>query len=99
MTVYVDELFTATPRIAQVRYHGMRWCHLTADTLDELHEFAAKLGLKREWFQGHHRNPAFWHYDLTANKRVQAVRLGAKELTWREAAEKRNKAMGEGRKT
>lgn len=25
--------------------------HLTADTLDELHAFAARLGLKRVWFQ------------------------------------------------
>lgn len=51
-------------------------CHLIADTVEELHRFAARLGLKREWFQTH-GGP---HYDLTAGKRALAVRLGATEL-------------------
>jgi hypothetical protein len=28
-----------------------RWSHLIADIEEELHEFTARLGLKREWFQ------------------------------------------------
>jgi hypothetical protein len=52
------------------------WCHLTADTLEELHAFAAKLGMKREWFQDKVDRP---HYDLTPGKRLQAIRLGAVE--------------------
>lgn len=57
-------------------------CHLAADTLDELHEFAAKLGMKREWFQG--KNPRHPHYDLVKSKRDRAIALGAKPITGRE---------------
>ncbi len=51
-------------------------CHLFSDdnNLDELHEFAAKIGLKRSWFQDDGRLP---HYDLTAGKRQFAVKEGA----------------------
>jgi len=48
-------------------------CHLTGDDLHELHEFAAKLGLRPEWFQDG-RIP---HYDLTRGKRQQAIDAGA----------------------
>jgi hypothetical protein len=72
MTVYVDDPFT----------HGDwgRWTgggHLQADTGDELHAFATRLGLKREWFQSRPGRPELDHYDLTRGKREQALRLGA----------------------
>lgn len=86
MAVYVDAL----------RDWGWRLgpsCHLIADTNEELHEFARRLGLKRSWFQAKASGP---HYDLTAGKRSLAVRLGAIELddqaffaivrAWRKAA-------------
>lgn len=47
--------------------------HLFGTDLEELHEFAKKLGLKREWYQGKN----FPHYDLTANKRRAAISKGA----------------------
>lgn len=82
MSVYVDRLMThpqppREPGLAQ-RYfgNGKASCHLTADTLQELHEMAIKLRLKLEWFQAHPRHP---HYDLTPKKREQAIRLGAQE--------------------
>ena len=54
------------------------WCHMTSDTsLSELHDFAQKIGLKREWFQED-------HYDLIASRRELAVKLGAKEVSGRE---------------
>jgi Protein of unknown function (DUF4031) len=28
-------------------WQGMKWCHLVADDADELHRFAARLGIKR----------------------------------------------------
>jgi hypothetical protein len=59
-------------------------CHLAADTEPELHAFAARLGLKRAWFQESRGRP---HYDLTARRREAAVRLGAAEMTDREFAE------------
>lgn len=52
-------------------------CHLTCDDLEKLHEFAAKIGLKRAWFQDHYQNPALHHYDLTPGKRAQALAMGA----------------------
>ena len=53
-------------------------CHLYADTELELHKFALSIGLKRTWFQKKRNLP---HYDLTPNKRKQAVDKGAHELT------------------
>jgi len=47
--------------------------HLLTSDVEELHEFAKKIGLKREWFQ----EKTAPHYDLTANKRRQAIDNGA----------------------
>lgn len=60
-------------------------CHLYSDdnNLQELHEFAAKLKLQRNWFQ----EKSFPHYDLTKGMREKAVRMGAKEVTFKEMAE------------
>lgn len=84
MSVYVDPLMPSRQyrESADKRWNWPKSCHLTADTEQELHAFAARLGLKRAWFQGHHKNPVFWHYDLTENKRNQAVRMKAIEITW-----------------
>lgn len=70
---------------AKRRGHGRkRWCHMVSDeSVDELHEFAQRLGLRREWFQGGNSHP---HYDLTEGKRWQALRLGAREATHSEIA-------------
>jgi hypothetical protein len=78
VSVYVDGL-TKWP--TKIRCFKPGSCHLIADTLPELHAFAAKLGLKAEWFQDHPVEP---HYDLTVEKRAKAVALGAIETTWRE---------------
>lgn len=74
MAVYVDDLMACIPS-AQWRWNQS--CHLIADTLEELHVFAKSIGMKRAWFQGNNRLP---HYDLNANRRRIAVRLGAIEL-------------------
>ena len=60
-----------------LRGQTVQSCHLLADTIDELHAFAAKIALKRSWFQ----DGSAPHYDLVASKREAAVRLGATELT------------------
>jgi len=78
MACYVDELFGCLPTR---RWRYRKACHLTADTVDELHDFAACIGLKRVWFQDHSRIP---HYDLTPNKRMAALRAGARSITVRE---------------
>ncbi len=79
MTVYVDAL-RSYPQKANSK-QGQRWfgqgkqsCHLLADTDQELHEFAAKLGLRREWAQG---KGMLVHYDLMPSKRAEAIKRGA----------------------
>ncbi len=80
MTVYVDE--------AIWKWRGRRWCHLVADDIAELHEFANRLGLLRQWFQSKPGRPWRDHYDLPDEARVQALAMGAKPLTTREMAER-----------
>ncbi|GHA79703.1 DUF4031 domain-containing protein [Cognatilysobacter bugurensis] len=70
MTVYVDD--------AVMPWRGQRWAHLMADSLDELHAFAARLGLPRHAFQDK-RSGA--HYDVSAAMRLQAVALGAQPIS------------------
>ena len=55
-------------------------CHLMCDPgeVDQLHAFAAGIGLKRSWFQNSANGTP--HYDLTPGKRRQAVVAGAAEV-------------------
>jgi hypothetical protein len=86
MTVYVDD--ASIP--ATAGRNSSRWSHLFADSQEELHTFAAQLGLRREWFQPGSpvagQPSPFWHYDVTAGKRAQAIRLGATPVPWRDSA-------------
>ena len=66
MAVYVDDEL--------IDWQGRQWCHMVADTLPELHEFANKLGLKPAWFQSQSKYP---HYDVTVGMRNKALRYGA----------------------
>jgi len=88
MAVYIDDAGIPASVRNGSRVHTSTWCHLTADTQEELHAFAAQLGLKRSYFQpgkplGGKPSP-FWHYDLTAGKRAQAVSLGAVQVGYRD---------------
>lgn len=75
MPVYVDTLVNWGWKLGES-------CHLIADTLDELHAFASKIGMKREWLQiSANHTP---HYDLTASRRKVAVDKGAIELPRRD---------------
>lgn len=84
MSVYVDDCFC----------HGDNWGkwqgggHMQADTLDELHSMADRLGLKRSWFQ-RGRRAALDHYDLTRGKREQALRLGAVAESFEDGSSRR----------
>ena len=80
--IYVDPLMNCLPNR---RWRWTQASHLVGDTLDELHAFAERLGLKRTWFQSAGTIP---HYDLTVYKRRQALRLGASEITMREMAQR-----------
>lgn len=78
MSVYVDELRTHPAEAIQpnARRYGRRWCHMTADTVDELHAMADLIGHKRSWFQA-----GRWpHYDLVPSRRSMAIKHGAVEV-------------------
>ena len=66
MAVYVDD--------SRLAWRGKSWCHLVADSINELHTFAEQLGLKREWFQDRTMYP---HYDVTVQVKERALALGA----------------------
>ena len=68
MSVYVDNV--------RHPFGRMIMCHMWADTEDELHAFAARLGLRRSWFQQPPK--ASWkHYDISLSVKREALRLGA----------------------
>ena len=70
MTVLVDP--------AVWPWRGERWSHLVSDvSYDELHVFAAALGVPRRAFQGD-------HYDIPASLREPALALGAQAVPARE---------------
>jgi hypothetical protein len=59
-------------------WRGRRWAHLVSDrSYGELHDFAARLGLRRASFQGD-------HYDIPADVRLEAIALGAQPVNARE---------------
>lgn len=53
---------------------------MLADTVEELHAFAARIGLRRAWFQPE-SSP---HYDLNAGRHAAALAAGAKLVDRRE---------------
>ena len=66
--VYVDD--------AIWEWRGLRWAHLLADDTDDLHRFAAALGIHRTSYQGPPRT-SVPHYDLTAYERRRVLAHGA----------------------
>lgn len=77
MPIYVDELRNYRDLFGQ-GLPGL-WCHMVTDgSLEELHEFAARVGISPRRFQNHPRHP---HYDLMPSSRALAVALGAVEVS------------------
>jgi Protein of unknown function (DUF4031) len=96
--IMVDQLIAwpqrAKPGATRWFGDGKESCHLTTDgPLDELHEFAARIGMKRSWFQEHRLMP---HYDLTPQRRARALAAGAVFVSAREQAIARRAKRKEG---
>ena len=102
MTVYVHKM-----RGQGLAFFGRTagpdpWFVLAADTDDELHAFAASLGLTRVMFRpgtdaGQAQAAVAGHYDVTSGERDRAVALGARVITPREADRMdRQRAAGPG---
>lgn len=92
MVCYVDDMYKYPmgefrPARGGVRVYKMS--HMIADTDEELHAMADRIGVARRWFQGD-------HYDVTMTKRAEALKAGAVAITLEEcskmAMEKRRAA-------
>lgn len=74
MTVLVDDLKW---------FSGKQWSHMASDLGDtpaglrELHALAAKIGMKRAWFQDREQLP---HYDVQPRMRGLAIKAGAQAV-------------------
>lgn len=68
MSVYVDQPVH--------RYGRMLMCHMLADTPEELHAMAKRIGVAHRWYQLSASTP---HYDIAKSKRALALVYGAIE--------------------
>jgi hypothetical protein len=68
--VYVDDMLAP--------FRNMIMCHMIADTDEELHAMADRLGLARKWHQkpGTHHS----HYDISIGYKSRAIKLGAIQI-------------------
>lgn len=90
MTVYVHKLRGQSRAFFGHTSRSDPWFVLTADTDEELHAFAASLGLTRIMFRPGQealpkQEPVAGHYDVTLGERDRAVALGAQQITPGEA--------------
>lgn len=82
MTIYVDDAYIpAKVRLGSL-IHDSCWCHMTADSTEELINFAVSLGLQPKYRQ----HPGTWkeHFDVTESKRRLAVSKSAVEVSYRD---------------
>jgi hypothetical protein len=78
VAVYVDDM--------RAPFGRMVMCHMLADTDEELHAMADKIGVSRRWWQSPAKTSGS-HYDIALSKRALAVAAGAVEITLRQAAQ------------
>lgn len=77
MTVYVDDMKAAFGRMVM--------CHMLADTDEELHAMADRIGVARKWWQSPAKSSGS-HYDIALSKRALAVAAGAVEVSLKQIA-------------
>ncbi|MBU5617954.1 DUF4031 domain-containing protein [Psychrobacter sp. TAE2020] len=66
MAIYVD--------FVSIEFKGYKWCHMLADSLQELHDFAELIEVDKRLFHG---NASYPHYDITLQMRLTAIENGA----------------------
>ena len=74
--VYVDDMRAKVGRMVM--------CHMVADSDEELHQMADRIGVDRRWFQ--YPGTPKRHYDIALSKRALAVSFGAIPIAWRQTA-------------
>lgn len=75
--VYVDNALIPFKR----GFRTYLMCHMVADSLEELHDMADRIGVNRRHFQSHTR---YCHYDICKTKQTKATELGAVVLSRKE---------------
>jgi hypothetical protein len=73
MSVYVDD--------AAILFKGKLRFHMCADSLQELHDFALKMNIKRCWYHPVKSHP---HYDITEEQRHHIIQHGALAISQKE---------------
>lgn len=61
------------------------YAHMVADSMEELHAFAERIGVKKHFF---HRSKTAPHYDITSEQHAVALSHGAKLVDSREVLAK-----------
>ena len=71
MAVYIDN--------ASLAFGRMKMSHMVADTPDELHAMADRIGIARRWYQTPDgpKRASFPHYDVSKAYREKALGAGA----------------------
>jgi hypothetical protein len=82
--VYVDYIIDWGELATEKGLKWTKWCHLIADTHEELMDMAGKLKLKPEWIQKPGTREE--HFDLIPTKRTLAIKYGALPISNRELA-------------
>ena len=87
MSIFVDEIR---------EYPSGKWCHMWSDEDDAILDvFALRLGLKLSWSHTSWGiTEPFYHYDLTPDKRVLALKYGAKYMPLKDWIEPRHPQDG-----
>lgn len=58
-------------------------CHLLADSDEELHKMASRIGVARRWWQSP-ENHSGSHYDICLSKKKLALLFGAVPITFKQ---------------
>jgi hypothetical protein len=80
MAVYVDNMYVT----GAGNFGRMKMSHMIADTTAELLEMVDAIGLDRKHIQ--HPGTCNEHFDVAMVKRKKAIKLGAKEINFRDYA-------------
>ncbi|MEJ6002532.1 DUF4031 domain-containing protein [Paucibacter soli] len=69
----------------EIEWRGMKMSHMIADSDEELHAMAAKIGVQRRWWQSPEKTSGS-HYDICLSMKAKAIKLGAIAITDRQCA-------------
>jgi hypothetical protein len=86
MAVYVDDM--------EAQFGRMKMCHMIADSDEELHAMAQKIGVQRKWHQAPPKHDS--HYDICLSKKAAAIAAGAIPITYRQCGAMNTRRKVEG---